>query len=163
MATTRLNKLTVRTEQYSVAEAWQLLEWCVAAGATEFTLRCLATRSSGSQFCDQVDQTLRADSQRAAKRPHLSRALNELGIRETKLWILNEHTLKRLRGLVPAGIFDYAGGRPGGWLENLEVYRDGEILLGVITHEHRAVLFVTDDERDQLQALHLLQSEPRID
>jgi hypothetical protein len=38
------------------------------------------------------------------------------------------------------------------WFEDLEVYRDGELMFGIITHEHEGVVGVRDEELARLDA-----------
>jgi hypothetical protein len=66
-------------------------------------------------------------------------------IRPTELWTLNEPTIKALRDAFPLGFLQYYPADDG-WLEDLVLYRDGELMLGAITHEGAAVLRVSPDE-----------------
>jgi hypothetical protein len=71
--------------------------------------------------------------------------------RETELWKLNQSTIDVLKHALPAGIFQYDP-RDGGWFEDPILYRNGELMLGVLSHEAFAVLRVSDRESAQLAA-----------
>ena len=66
-------------------------------------------------------------------------------VRDTQLWTLNAGSIGALRETLPGGLFEYDPLHDA-WFEDPVIYRDGELLLGVLSHEAFAVLRVTDLE-----------------
>ena len=124
--------------------SWQLLTWCLEHGADEFTINGMVAGAEGSRnaaFFAALGPYQLAE----APRRRLSAASVDEFVRPTSLWTLCSDTITLLRNTMVDGVFDYnAGGDP--WLEDLAVYRKGEFMMGVITHEDGGVLRITSDE-----------------
>jgi len=84
-------------------------------------------------------------------RPHLSGPPDISHTFATPRWSLGPETVAALRLAFPRGPFDYYPGTDA-WFEDLEVYRDGELMFGIITHEHEGVVRVRDEELARLDA-----------
>jgi hypothetical protein len=62
--------------------------------------------------------------------------------------------LAAIRPFFPDGLFTYmTSAHEEGWLENPTIYRDGEILLGVVSHEQEGYLQLTALEPVQIAAM----------
>jgi hypothetical protein len=72
-------------------------------------------------------------------------------VRTTERWTLNEISIGALQDALPQGVLEYDP-RPDGWFEDPILYRDGELLLGVLSHEAFAVLRLTTSEAADLDA-----------
>lgn len=83
--------------------------------------------------------------------------------RSTELWELNETTIGALKLALPDGLLQYEP-REGGWFEDPVLYREGHLMLGVLSHEAFAVLRISDHESAQLAAagFYSHDSLPRI-
>lgn len=66
------------------------------------------------------------------------------------LWGLNSASLAALRDFLTGDIFTCEIGA-GGWLEDLTLYRRGELMLGIVSHESEGILRVTHEERQLLE------------
>lgn len=71
--------------------------------------------------------------------------------RRTPLWHLNDVTIDALMRAMPDGLFSYAPAEHGSF-EDPVLYRDGKLLLGVLSHEAFAVLRISEVESAQLAA-----------
>lgn len=71
--------------------------------------------------------------------------------RSTELWQLNQVSINALKQVLPAGLFQY---EPWGdsWFEDPVVYREGRLMLGVLSHEAFGVLSISELESAQLAA-----------
>jgi hypothetical protein len=69
--------------------------------------------------------------------------------RATNLWELNEVTVQALKWALPNGILAYDPAEQG-WFEDPVFYREGNLLLGVLSREAFAVLRLSDVEAEQL-------------
>ncbi len=69
-----------------------------------------------------------------------------------RLWTLSAESLPLLLRFLPHGLFRWPPG-PAGWLEDLTVYRAGELVLGIVTHEAEGVLRLTPAEHAEVALL----------
>ena len=83
--------------------------------------------------------------------------------RDTERWTLNEASVAALKEALPEGLFQYDATQDG-WFEDPILYRDGELMLGVLSHEAFAVLRLTDLEAVELEAAGFASHDalPRI-
>ena len=139
----------ISNEDLTTDEGWRLLSWCLSHGAEEFTLDFLP--ESG----ELVRWLLRPFWRRTAIRECMR---NGPG-REVDLFDLSEGSIPAMRTLLPNGLlswwFSDYGSLP--YVEDPAIYRRGELLVGVIAHDGRAAVRVTDGERAEL---HLLGVRP---
>jgi len=137
---------------FSGAETWRLAEWCLAMGADEFTIDCTGSdareEAKAWRPFDEVAQPfLRGEKTR--ERMH-GRTADDL-TRRTRVWELNAVTIGALKEALPSGLLAYdPTGR--GWFEDPIFYRDGSLLLGVLSHEAFAVLRISVLESVRLSA-----------
>lgn len=119
-------------------------------GANEFTIDYLSSnRSRAADRREQFDEIVRSLALGEAKRERMSgRTADDLS-RPTERWTLNETAIRALKEALPDGFFQYDP-RQDGWFEDPILYRDGELMLGVLSHEAFAVLRLTDAESHQL-------------
>jgi hypothetical protein len=135
----------------SSEESWRLLDWCAKNGAEEFTINGMVAGSEGPKSA-AFFASLAPYERTEAPRRRLSAPTADEFVRSTPLWTLSAETMALLRGAMVDGIFDYnAGGDP--WLEDLAVYRHGEFMMGVITHEDGGVLRITSAEVAELDRM----------
>jgi hypothetical protein len=150
---------------YSAANTWQLVEWCMSLGANEFTIDFLTNNPSrAADRWEQFDEIVRPHSLGQATRERMSgRTADDLS-RPTERWTLNETAIGALKEALSEGLFQYDPLQDG-WFEDPIFYRDGELMLGVLSHEAFAVLRLTAAESEQLDAARFPSHEslPRID
>lgn len=137
--------------EYSPDESWRLVEWCRSLGADEFTIDMIVESSQPHRLHVAFDREVTPHARSRARRERMSGKTADDLHRETDLWNLNRSTVDALKHALPAGIFQYDP-RDGGWFENPILYRSGELMLGVLSHEAFAVLRVSDRESAQLAA-----------
>jgi len=150
--------------EYSPDDGWRLVEWCRSLGADEFTLDMLGVDpAQADSLHAQFERAAASHARPRARRERMSGKTADALHRDTELWTLNEDTVGILRHAFPAGIFQYDP-RDGGWFEDPILYREGELMLGMLSHEAFAVLRVTDEESAQLEAAGFLthDSLPRF-
>ena len=132
-------------------DSWSLLAWCLTKGADEFTVNGLVTGPEGQKSA-AFFASLAPYERPEAYRRRLSAPTAEEFVRSTPLWDLSTKTIALLRETMADGIFDYnVGGDP--WIEDLAVYRKGEFMMGVLTHEDGGVLRVTGTEVAELDGM----------
>jgi hypothetical protein len=137
---------------FSADETWRLVKWCQELGAEELTVDCLAPDAIAvpevwRAFDEMVQQFSRGES----VRERMSGATADDLTRRTRLWELNRQTIEALRIVLPDGLFGYAPAERG-WFEDPVFYRDGRLMLGILSHEAFAVLRLSEAESEQLSA-----------
>ena len=135
---------------YSAADSWRLVEWCRKLGADEFTADCSSADDRAADilwrgFLSAVGPFSRA----AERRERMSGPTADDMTRATELWSLTAESIDALEKAMPDGLFEYDPLR-GAWLEDPIIYRRGELMLGVLSHEAFAVLRLSDHEVAQL-------------
>jgi hypothetical protein len=128
---------------------WALLDWCRTHGATEFTLAAFVSPTESQRMKDFFAVLDRYQLPRAPRRL-LTASPGEPRTRDVSLWQLTadtEHLLKA--GWSPGFVSrDYDEDL---WLQDSAVYRDGELMMGVLSHENGGVLRVTELELADLR------------
>jgi hypothetical protein len=137
---------------FSAAESWRLLKWCKQIGADEFTIDCVAENdvlwpARWRSFEKIVDPFSRGQQTRERMS---GRTADDL-TRNTRLWDLNETTIVALVEALPDGLLAYDPSEESSF-ENPIVYRTGQLLLGVLSHEAFGVLRLTASEVADLTA-----------
>ncbi len=150
---------------YTAARSWQLVEWCMNLGANEFTIDFLSSNQNraGDRW-EQFDEIARPYALGEAKRERMSgRTADDLS-RPTERWALNETSISALKDQLAEGFFQYDPSQDGSF-EDPILYRDDELMLGVLSHEAFAVLRLTESEAHDLEAAGFPShgALPRID
>ena len=130
----------------------RLLRYLLEHGADEFSISVMALRDTPAPFADAFEDELGPYERPAARRRVISGADSHNPTRSVRLWSLNEESLERLLSFVDKGLFHWPAG-PDGWLEDLTVYRRGELVLGLVSHEQEGVLRLTPRELVEVAAL----------
>lgn len=121
---------------------WRMLEFLLSLGADEFALRFLAAGTGADDACDRLAETLTFASLGNRVRECTVTYGEETNPRPIQVWRLNTASLAALRQIMPGGIMETSDGRRA-WAEDLCVYRNGDLLLGTVTHEQYAFLRIS--------------------
>lgn len=131
----------------------RLLRYLVARGADEFTITVMALQDTAAPFVDAFEDELAPFARDMAPRRTLMASKSAASsIRPVRLWSLDEESLERLLSFRHDGLFHWPAG-PDGWFEDLIVYRQGELVLGLDSHEREGVLRLTPQEHGEVAAL----------
>jgi hypothetical protein len=118
-------------------------------GADEFTISALVSDKE-SDHMRHFFEELAPFALPAAPRRLLSAPADRQLTRDVDRWSLNDRTLEVLRAALPMGFasreYDVQL-----WLEDLAVYRDGQFMIGVLSHEGGGVVRVTELELQELR------------
>jgi hypothetical protein len=159
-----LVKRYLAPSDFSTEETWRLVEWCRKLGADEFTIDCLGSDAGRVPEVRHGFRTIvHAFARGKGIRERMSGPTADDLTRSTELWELNETTIGALKLALPDGLLQYEP-REGGWFEDPVLYREGHLMLGVLSHEAFAVLRISDHESAQLAAagFYSHDSLPRI-
>lgn len=132
----------------------RLLRYLLAHGADEFTVAVIALQGVPAPFADAFEDELGPYKRPDAERRVLTAATSADLTTLVRLWSFNEESLERLLSFLDGGLFHCPAG-PDGWLEDLTIYRRGELLLGLVSHEQEGVLRLTPHEHAEVAALDL--------
>ena len=150
-----MNKeLELALSRLPTERSWRLARWLLDTGADEFTLGCVWARSQEPHFCRAAEEAL-ATFRLPEAGPGLTHRTGR-STRDRTFWRFNEASLGVLEALLPDGIFTDRQGADSGWLEDLMIYQGGHLRLAVSTHEHEAILRLSDEQRQEVLKLELL-------
>lgn len=129
-----------------------LLRWLVARGADEFSVTVMALEDMHAPFADAFEDELEEFEKADAVRMLPSSSLGEEPKRSVRLWALDEESLPIVLSYLEDGLFELAPG-PDGWLEDFAIFRKGELVLGIVSHEREGVLRLTAREHEEVAKL----------
>jgi hypothetical protein len=147
------------SDDYDLESSRRLVAWCRRHGADEFTIACIGTDPKVDEQVWRPFETIVQPYAVGTKvRRRMSGSTAEDLVRPTDLWALNDTTVTALAWALPDGVLDYRVGDYG-WFEDPILYREGEVMLGVVTHESSAVLRLTDVEAAKFSAAGFLSHD----
>ena len=132
-------------------QAWELLAWCRRQGASEFTVTALVSPTE-SERMKRFFAKLDVHSSARGIRRTLSAPAGQPLTREVDLWQLTDQTVALVRGAF-SNSFASREYDVDLWLEDFAVYRDGDFMMGVLSHENGGVLRVSELELGELRRL----------
>jgi hypothetical protein len=135
-------------------ESRRLLDWAVARGADELTLRVLSIEGTEAPLADAFEDALAPWARAAAERPLPLGVGGVVELHLVRLWALTPESVARLGDFLVDGLFSNRVDERG-WFEDPTVYRRGALLIGVLTHDREGLLRVTDEEAQELASLGL--------
>ena len=137
---------------FTAEESWRLVEWCREIGADEFTVDCSGSDARAEATTRQpFEKIVNPFSRGEGTRERMSGATADDLIRSTRLWEMKPVTVGALREALPNGLLSYDP-EGSGWFEDPILYREGNLLLGVLSHEAFAVLRLSVVESMRLTA-----------
>ena len=138
----------------------RLPRYLLEHGADEFSITVMALQDTQAPFADAFEDELGPyERPVAARRVRTGVEAMEL-TRIVRLWAFTEASLLRILSFMDTGLFHCSAG-PDGWLEDLTIYRRGELALGLVSHEQEGVLRLTHQEHAEVAALDI-PSEPTV-
>lgn len=143
---------SITAEGLRARESRRLAAWALERGADEFTLDVRAMQGIDAPLADAFEDLLEPWVIAAARRRRLSARSGEGQMRIVRLWRLTPLSLALLEEFLPDGLFSHDV-QERGWFEDPVLYRGGELLCGVITHEREGYLRVSSDETQELLRL----------
>ena len=144
-----LTTLCLSADDYTPLKSWELACWCMAHRADEWTVNLMTTGGAGVDFSGHFDEAMTPFRLPDAPRRHLTDYQDGQFV---YLWKLTCASLAALREFLPEGIFTHQSDEDA-WLEDLTLYRQGELMLGVVSHEGEGILQVTSEERLLLESV----------
>jgi hypothetical protein len=136
------NAYPLDPDSLRVQTGWDLLDYLASIGGDEFSVRVLSTNAAA---VDHVSQSLDCVFLGKRVRECTVSFQHAANPREIEVWRFDSLGRSLLRRLMPSGIL-VADSTEDVWAEDLCVYRNGMLLLGTVTHEQHATLYVTAAE-----------------
>lgn len=119
----------------------------------QFRFAVMSRGRDKNWFGDAIDARLAPFACGVAVRTLMSVPLGQPQEQSTPVWSYNAASAQLLRDLFGDGLFTYpAGTWEDGWLEDPTFYREGKLMLGIVSHEREGLLDLTDDEWKELHA-----------
>jgi hypothetical protein len=132
----------------------RLLRHLLEHGADEFSISVMALQDTPAPFADAFEDELGPYERPAMRRRVISDADSLDPTRLVRLWSLNKESIERLLSFVDTDLFHWPPG-PDGWLEDLILYRRGELVLGLVSHEREGVLRLTPNELAEVASMDI--------
>lgn len=132
----------------------RLLRYLLGRGADEFTITVMALQDTRAPFADAFEDELAPHERPAARRRIVHGVDQHDPARMVRLWSFNGDSVTRLLSFLDDGLFHCPPG-PDGWLDDLTVYRRGELVLGLVSHEQEGVLRLAREELAGVAALDI--------
>ncbi len=82
-------------------------------------------------------------------RENMTTLVGEEVRRPTKVWKLSPESAAVLRQHIPDGLFAAPSYSLTSWFEDFTIFRCGEVMLGVVSHEALVVLCLTEQEHKE--------------
>ncbi len=134
-------------------ETWKLLDWCRKSNSKEFTIDLMEILDVPAPDVREAESLLKEYELPSENREHLTAPNKDQIIRPTNLWQLCNESIQVLKILFPDGLFTHPSCEDNGWFEDPTFYRNGELFMGIVSHECEGLINVTYDEAVQLQEL----------
>ena len=147
-------------DDFTPEQTWLLLHWCAQHGATEFTVDRLGLQGHAAPHVDRFELDMAPFRLESQRRPRMSAATREELVRQSDLWRLSNHSIAILQEYFPAGLFIYPTSEwEQGCLEGPTFYRQGQIVLGITTHEREGILTLQAAEHTEIARLGISTRE----
>ncbi|MHB1223711.1 MAG: hypothetical protein ACYC2G_06635 [Gemmatimonadaceae bacterium] len=139
----------------------RLLRYLLQRGADEFAITVMALQDTPAPFADAFEDEMAPFARGMAPRRTVTSPPPTSLARPVRLWSLDERSLRHLLSFLDDGLFHCPPG-PDGWLEDLTIYRAGELVLGLVSGEREGVLRLTPEEHAEAARLDI-PSQPTSD
>lgn len=139
-----------RATDFSPTASWDIVNWCMARGADEFSLRFMGIEGVPDPTVAEAKRVLapfqRSDAPRACASVYAHESARTL----VPLWRLDPDSLVVLKNLFPDGLFTHPSYAHDGWIEDPVIYRGGALLVGVVSHEDEGFAHARPDDLPSL-------------
>jgi hypothetical protein len=141
-------------DDLSPEQGWRLVEWCIEQGGEEFSFRTMSLGDSPASH-EPLTNALTSFHRGAPKRENMTTPAGEEARRPTETWRLTTESATVLRQHIADGFFAAPSYSTAGWFEDFTIYRRGEVMLGVVSHEALVVLRLTEQEHREFLELKI--------
>jgi hypothetical protein len=138
-------------DDYTAEKTWGLLAWCIAHGADEFSLSLVSIAREPAPACDAFERAL-ADAARGIQARRVQSGPHAK-VADVPVWSLTPRTAAVLRSVFADTLLHYEVDMAGGWFEDPIFWRQGEVMLAVVSHEQEGALILTEAEHTEAQAI----------
>jgi hypothetical protein len=138
-------------EDLSLEQGWDLIEWCLERGGNEFSLQLMSLDGELPSSHERLKSALAPFHRGTPKRENVTTKAGRASRPSTGIWSLCSDSVAALRHHVANGLFTAPSYVTTGWFENFTIYRHGEIMLGVVSHEGLVVLHLAGRELSELK------------
>ena len=145
-------------DELSPEQGWRLIGWCIERGGEEFSFRPMSLGDSPA-LQETLHERAHIISSGRPERESMTTLVGEEARRPTETWRLTTESTAVLRQHVVDGFFAAPSYSTAGWFEDFTIYRRGEVMLGIVSHEGLVVLCLTDQEHGEFSELKIESHE----
>lgn len=138
----------------------EMIGWCIERGGDQFAFSIIGIDSPASHqpLLDDLASFYDGKYERENTTTYGGGAVR----RSTDTWRLSTESVAALEHHVPAGLFAEPQYSADWWVEDFTVYRRGEIMLGVVSHEDHVFIRLTEPETAAFSDLVMPQDHTTI-
>lgn len=137
-------------------QTWRLAAWALEHGADEFSFDEMSMDGGATTVLDRARGDLAPFALGDKPRARMWATKKDDFVISRPVWRLSPQSLVVLQSYFWEGLFTYfAGETDVGWLEDPVLYRAGEVMVGIISHEHEGYIELADSELPDLETLGL--------
>jgi hypothetical protein len=149
----------VRASDLTPEQTWQLVMWCAERGGDEFSVRLLRSGDQLASAHSRFRDTLAEFHRGKASRESVTNQVGTKSRNSTEIWQCCPESIEKLRKFFPDGVLVAPSYAKEGWFEDFIIYRRGEIMCGVVSHEEIALLHLADREYRELSERRIKSHE----
>ena len=132
-----------RASDTTPAREREMIGWCIDRGGDQFSFSIVGIGSASSHQPLLDDLAAFYDGEH--EREHMTTYAGD-GARRRDTWRLSRDSVAALEGHIAGGVFAEPVYSADWWVEDFTVYRRGEIMLGVVSHEDYVLVRATELE-----------------
>jgi hypothetical protein len=145
-------------DDLSREQGWRIIDWCIERGGDEFSFQLMGLAVSHSLH-EPLTNSLKSFHRGTPQRENMTTLAGKPTRRATETWTLSRESAGVLRHQIANGLFTGPSYSADGWIEDFTIYRRGEVMLGVITHEGFVVVRLTEQEHEEFSELKIESHE----
>ena len=145
-------------DDLSPEQGWRVIDWCIERGSDEFSFRLMGLGDSPSSH-EPLTNALKSFHRGMPKRENMTTLAGEESRHPTDTWTLSNESVGVLRRHIADGLFVAPSYSAEGWFEDFTIYRRGEVILGVVSHEGLVVLRFTEQDHAEFSKLKIESHE----
>ena len=136
---------------------WQIARFLLDRGADEFSLTFIELDDGAAAHLADLAAGLQPFFKGTERREHLSAPNEDEYWRDTPVYTLSWDALPMLQEVFDDGLFGYpAYHAPAGWVEDPMIYRRGELVFGIVSHEAEGAVRLEPNELTELATSGIL-------
>lgn len=138
----------------------QIIDWCIERGGDQFSFSIIGVDSPDSHEALLADLASFYDGKH--ERENTTTYEGDAVRRPTDTWRFTRESVTALEHYIPGGVFAEPSYSRDWWVEDFTIYRRGEMMLGVVSHEDHVFVRLREPEIAAFSDLVMPQDQTTI-